>query len=40
MSYETKYPDWKDRVITASKNSKSASKAAVLLGIKYDTYKI
>ena len=39
MSYETKYPDWKDRVITASKNSKSASKAAVLLGIKYDTYK-
>jgi len=39
MSYETKYPDWKDRVINASKNSKSATQAAAILDIKYDTYK-
>jgi hypothetical protein len=39
MSYETKYPDWKDKVIAASANSKSASEAAAILDIKYDTYK-
>jgi len=39
MSYETKIPDWKDKVISASKNSRSASEAAALLDIKYDTYK-
>lgn len=39
MSYETKYPDWKDKVIYAASTSKSASEAAAKLGIKYDTYK-
>lgn len=39
MDYETKFPDWKDRVITASKNAKSGSEAAALLDIKYSTYK-
>ena len=39
MSYESKYPDWKERIISASNNSMSASQAAAMLGIKYDTYK-
>jgi 5-methylcytosine-specific restriction endonuclease McrA len=39
MSYETKYPDWKEKVIAASVSSKSASEAAAILDIKYDTYK-
>lgn len=39
MSYETKYPNWRERVIEASTNSKSASEAAAILDIKYDTYK-
>lgn len=39
MSYETKYPDWKEKVLAASANSKSASEAAAILDIKYDTYK-
>lgn len=39
MSYETKYPDWEEKVIAASTNSKSASEAAAILDIKYDTYK-
>jgi len=39
MSYETKYPDWRERVINASNVSKSATEAAALLDIKYDTYK-
>lgn len=39
MSYETKYPNWKELVVSASENSKSASEAAALLDIKYDTYK-
>lgn len=39
MSYETKYPDWKEKVIEASNTSKSASEAAAILDIKYDTYK-
>lgn len=39
MSYETKYPDWKERVLNASEKTQSASAAAAYLGIKYDTYK-
>jgi hypothetical protein len=39
MSYESKYPDWKDRVLAASISSSSASEAAAKLDIKYDTYK-
>jgi len=39
VSYETKYPDWKEQVINASKKANSAREAAVFLGIKYDTYK-
>lgn len=39
MSYETKYPNWKELVINASTNSKSATEAAAVLDIKYDTYK-
>lgn len=39
MSYETRFPDWKQRVIEASEISNSASEAAGLLSIKYDTYK-
>ncbi len=39
MSYETKYPDWEQKVVTASNSSKSASEAAAKLDIKYDTYK-
>ena len=39
MSYETKYPNWKELVIYASNNTKSASEAAAYLDIKYDTYK-
>lgn len=39
MSYESKYPDWKEQVTSASLSSSSASEAAAKLGIKYDTYK-
>jgi len=39
MSYESKYPDWRERVIEASAISKSASEAAAILDIKYDTYR-
>ena len=39
MSYDKKYPDWKQRVIDASNKSKSATEAASILEIKYDTYK-
>lgn len=39
MSYESKYPDWKEQIINASLSSSSASEAAAKLGIKYDTYK-
>ena len=39
MSYETKYANWKEKVINASESTDSASKASALLGIKYDTYK-
>ena len=39
MSYETKYPDWREKVIHASSISKSATEAAAILDIKYDTYK-
>lgn len=37
--YHTKFPDWEQRVIAASNESKSATEAAAKLGIKYDTYK-
>lgn len=36
---EQKVPNWKELVIEASNNSKSATEAASKLGIKYDTYK-
>lgn len=39
MNYEDKYPNWKELVIEASNTSLSASAAAAMLGIKYDTYK-
>ena len=39
MNYETKYPNWKELVIEASKSTKSATEAAALLDIKFDTYK-
>lgn len=39
MSYENKYPDWKDRVIAASNTGRSAAEAAAILGIKPATYK-
>lgn len=39
MSYDKKYADWEARVIYASVNTNSASEAASMLGIKYDTYK-
>lgn len=39
MNYETKFSDWKERVIEASNSSTSASEAASKLQIKYDTYK-
>lgn len=39
MSYETKFENWKEMVIEATAQSESAAKAALLLGIKYDTYK-
>lgn len=39
MSYETKYPNWKELVQEASLSTSSASEAASKLDIKYDTYK-
>jgi hypothetical protein len=39
MSYETKYPDWKEQVINASIKGQSGAASAAILGIKYDTYK-
>ena len=39
MTYENKFPDWEQRVIAASESTKSASEAAAILGVKYDTYK-
>ena len=38
-NYEKKFPDWKERVIDASRDNLSASSAAASLGVKYDTYK-
>lgn len=38
-SLEQKIPNWRELVIEASLNSKSATEAAAKLGIKYDTYK-
>ena len=37
--YENKFPDWKQKVIDASQKAKSATEAAAILGIKYDTYR-
>lgn len=37
--YERKFPDWKEKVLSASASTQSARKAAELLCIKYDTYK-
>ena len=39
MDYEKVFPDWKDKVINASNVTNSATGAAALLDIKYDTYK-
>lgn len=39
MTYETKIPNWKSLVIDAANSTTSATEAAALLGIKYDTYK-
>ena len=39
MSYESKYPNWKELVISASIETKSSTEAAAMLDIKYDTYK-
>lgn len=39
MSYETKYPNWKELVLDASKTSSSATEAAAKLDIKYTTYR-
>lgn len=39
MLYELKFPDWEQRVIHAASSTPSATAAAKLLGIKYDTYK-
>lgn len=39
MSYESKYPDWKERVIEASETATSGADAARKLGVKYHTYK-
>lgn len=39
MSYEIKYPNWRELVEQASCTSSSATEAAAKLNIKYDTYK-
>lgn len=39
MNYEKNVENWKEKVIEASNNSNSATHAASLLGIKYDTYR-
>ncbi len=39
MSYETKYPNWREMVEEASSKTLSAAQAAAYLGIKIDTYK-
>lgn len=39
MRYDKKFPDWREKVVNAAKNSNSASAAAALLGVKYTTYK-
>jgi hypothetical protein len=38
-NYESKYPNWKELVISATEQSNSATQAAAILDIKYDTYK-
>lgn len=39
MSYDKKIDNWKTKVIEASNTTTSATEAATILGIKYDTYK-
>lgn len=39
MSYETRFPNWKEMVVEASVSTSSATAAAAKLGIKYDTYR-
>lgn len=39
MNYETKYPDWEEQVKRASSETITATAAASILGVKYDTYK-
>lgn len=39
MSYERKFPNWRELVLEASQTTPTASAAAAKLGIKYDTYK-
>lgn len=39
MSYEVKFPDWEDRVRAAAASSLTATGAAAILGVKYQTYK-
>ena len=39
MSYGSKYPNWRDKIIEASTLTTSATAAAAMLSIKYDTYK-
>lgn len=39
VSYELKFPDWEQRVKNAAKVAESATQAAKLLNIKFDTYK-
>lgn len=39
MSYEKRFRDWPEQIRNAAKSTTSASAAAALLQIKYDTYK-
>ena len=39
MSYDSKFPNWRELVIEASQSTQSATAAAAKLGVKYDTYK-
>jgi hypothetical protein len=39
MSYEKRFPDWKEKIKSASVSTASASAAAASLGIKIDTYR-
>jgi hypothetical protein len=39
MSYESKFPNWRELVVDAATSTKSATEAAAKLGVKYTTYK-